>query len=130
MNILLLLIGLPIIGSLFILGSNVSLSKAKIIGLNVSLITFLLSLGLWILFDKSYPYYQFVALDGYLGIDGISIFFIILTTFLIPLCLLIGWNLEKLPKEYIIAFLILESCLIAVFSVLDLLLFYIFLFKN
>jgi len=126
MNILLLLIGLPTIGSLFILGSNVSLPKAKIIGLNVSLITFLLSLSLWVFFDKAYPYYQFVALDGYLGIDGISIFFIILTTFLIPLCLLIGWNLEKLPKEYIIAFLILESCLIAVFSVLDLLIFYIF----
>jgi NADH:ubiquinone oxidoreductase subunit 4 (subunit M) len=61
------------------------------------------------------------------GVDGISLFFIILTTFLIPVCLLVGWtSIGVLVKEYCIAFLVLESLLIAAFSVLDLLLFYIF----
>lgn len=67
------------------------------------------------------------TLNFILGIDGISLFFIILTTFLIPVCLLVGWSsIEIAIKEYAIAFLVMESCLIAVFSVLDLLLFYIF----
>ena len=62
-----------------------------------------------------------------LGIDGISLFFIILTTFLIPVCLLVSWtSISLYVKEYCLAFLILESLLIAVFCVLDLLLFYIF----
>jgi proton-translocating NADH-quinone oxidoreductase chain M len=61
------------------------------------------------------------------GIDGISLFFIILTTFLIPICLLVGWtSIGVLVKEYSVAFLLLESLLIAAFSVLDLILFYIF----
>jgi proton-translocating NADH-quinone oxidoreductase chain M len=63
----------------------------------------------------------------FIGVDGISIFFILLTTFLIPVCILVGWTtIQVYVKEYCIAFLVLESLLIAVFSVLDLLLFYIF----
>lgn len=62
-----------------------------------------------------------------IGIDGISLFFVLLTTFLIPVCLLVGWNsVQTYVKEYCIAFLIMETLMIAVFSVLDLLLFYIF----
>lgn len=67
------------------------------------------------------------TLNFLLGVDGISIFFIILTTFLIPVCLLVAWtNIEIYVKEYAIAFLVMESLMIAVFSVLDLFLFYIF----
>ena len=62
-----------------------------------------------------------------IGIDGVSLFFIILTTFLSPICLLVGWkSIPNYVKEYCIAFLVLESLMIAVFSVLDLLLFYVF----
>lgn len=67
------------------------------------------------------------TLNFILGLDAISLFFIILTTFLIPVCILVGWSsIQIYVKEYCIAFLILESLMITVFSVLDLLLFYIF----
>lgn len=104
------------------------------IALSTSLSTFLLSLLLWVLFDNSTGRFQLggggieenSSLFVY-GVDGISLFFIILTTFLIPVCLLVGWtSIGVLVKEYCIAFLVLESLLIAAFSVLDLLLFYIF----
>lgn len=62
---------------------------------------------------------------GSIGLDGISLFFVLLTTFLIPICLLVS-NVESQVKEYTIAFLILESLMLALFSVLDLFLFYIF----
>ena len=63
----------------------------------------------------------------YIGIDGISLFFILLTTFLVPFCLLVGWDsVQKNVKEYFIAFLFLESFMLAVFCMLDLLLFYVF----
>lgn len=69
----------------------------------------------------------FANIDIYLGVDGISLFFILLTTFLIPLCILISRNaVQVYIKEYVICFLLLEVLLILVFSVLDLLLFYIF----
>ena len=67
------------------------------------------------------------ALNFIVGIDGISLFFIILTTFLIPVCLLVGWTTIRMAvKEYCIAFLVLETLMIAAFSVLDLIFFYIF----
>lgn len=78
-------------------------------------------------FDKDVFIQEGGSLNLILGIDGISLFFIILTTFLIPVCLLVGWKtIEIYVKEYAIAFLVMESLMIAVFSVLDLLLFYIF----
>jgi|TARA_B110000046_G_scaffold184937_1_gene224912 NADH:ubiquinone oxidoreductase subunit 4 (subunit M) len=62
-----------------------------------------------------------------LGIDGISLFFILLTTLLVPLCLLGSWvGIKTNVKEYFIAFLAIEAILIAVFSILDLILFYVF----
>jgi proton-translocating NADH-quinone oxidoreductase chain M len=62
-----------------------------------------------------------------IGIDGVSLFFVLLTCFLIPVCLLVAWSsVETYVKEYYIAFLVMESLMIAVFSVLDLILFYIF----
>jgi proton-translocating NADH-quinone oxidoreductase chain M len=135
--ILISLITLPLIGCgiIFFIPKENTLTIKKI-GLNVSLLTFILSLYLWINFDNSTANFQFVNkinwipysnLSFYLGIDGISLFFIILTTFLIPICLLTSWNNIKIfIKEYIIAFLVIETLLISVFSVLDLLLFYIF----
>ena len=71
--------------------------------------------------------YLFHTFNFIFGIDGISLFFIILTTFLIPICILVSWtSIKSYVKEYCIAFLILESLMLVVFSVLDLLLFYIF----
>jgi len=102
----------------------------------VSLIVFVLSFFLWLNFDSSTSKFQFVSIVSWLpslnlyfslGIDGISLFFILLTTFLVPICFLVAWtSVTKYVKEYCIAFLILETCVLAVFCVLDLLVFYIF----
>ena len=91
-----------------------------------------MSILLWIFFDTGYSNFQFceVLFWGYgelmLGIDGLSIFLIILTTFLIPLCLLVNWNNSLNFKNYAVNFLLIESFLIFIFSILDLLIFYIF----
>nr|YP_010150832.1 NADH dehydrogenase subunit 4 [Citrus maxima]QQV73169.1 NADH dehydrogenase subunit 4 [Citrus maxima] len=127
----------PVLGSitlLFIPNSRIRL--IRLIGLCASLITFLYSLVLWIQFDPSTAKFQFVEslrwlpyenINFDLGIDGISLFFVILTTFLIPICILVGWSgMRSYGKEYIIAFLICEFLMIAVFCMLDLLLFYVF----
>jgi len=105
-------------------------------GLFVSFFLFLLSLLLFLFFDPNYTKFQFIFdfvwfspsnLNLSLGVDGISIFFILLSTLLIPICLLASWDsITKFYKEYIICFFLMESFLILVFSVRDLLLFYIF----
>lgn len=131
------LIFFPLLGALFV--SFITESKIRtirIVGLCTSLITFLYSLFFWLEFDNSTPKFQFVEtiqwlpysnINFVLGLDGISLFFVILTTFLVPICLLVGWSsIQKSKKEYIIAFLVLESLMIAVFCMLDLLLFYVF----
>ena len=136
-NILSIIVLLPIIGSLllvFIPSSRIEL--IRFIGLGTSLLTFTLSLFLWVWFDQSVSKFQFVVellwlsdmnINLSLGVDGISLFFLLLTTLLMPLCLLTSWNSVKIyVKEYFIAFLIMESLLIVVFSAMDLLLFYIF----
>ena len=62
-----------------------------------------------------------------MGVDGISMLFVILTTFLMPLCILASWeSIEKRVKEYMIAFLLLETLMIGVFCALDIVLFYVF----
>jgi proton-translocating NADH-quinone oxidoreductase chain M len=91
---------------------------------------------LWLQFDKTNPTFQFLSTFNWLssfnlyytiGIDGISLFFVILTTFLILICVLISWgSVKEHLKEYLLCFLFLEFLLIQVFCVLDLLLFYIF----
>lgn len=127
---------IPIIGILFILPlkdeENVRLIKK--IGLVVSIINFIVSIVLWAKFDSSALGYQFVQefnhLDFFhlnIGIDGISLYFVLLTTFITPICILSNWdNLSFGYKYYIIAFLLMETLLIAVFVVLDLLAFYVF----
>ena len=136
-NILSLILGLPLVGTVILLlipSSNKSLLRS--IALNFSCLTFVLSLVLWVFFNKSTAAFQYVEkffwipilnLNFPIGVDGISLFFILLTTLLIPICLLASWDSIQFDlKKYLIAFLIMEFFLIGVFSILDLLLFYIF----
>lgn len=136
-NILTTLLVLPLIGGavLFLLPKS-QIKFAKNFALAISCVNFLLSLILWIQFDNATAKFQFVDqfqwlplsnINFIIGVDGISLFFIILTTFLVPACMLVGWSsIKKYVKEYFIAFLVLESLMIAVFIMLDLLLFYVF----
>ena len=141
MSLLSFVLLFPLLGCLvllFIPGWKSQLIKN--IALNISLFNFLISLILWVEFDNSTSKFQFFenftsfqtdlsfsTFNFIFGVDGISLFFILLTTFLIPVCILVSWNsITAYVKEYCIAFLVLESLMIAVFSVLDLLLFYIF----
>lgn len=136
-SILLSLITLPLLAILVILVIPETRSElVKGVSLWTSIIVFLISLFLWLSFDLSTPKYQFVEpffsvpysnINVFIGVDGISLFFVILTTFLIPLCLLASWDSIKFSiKEYNIAFLLMGSLLICVFTVLDVLFFYIF----
>nr|QJS35652.1 NADH dehydrogenase subunit 4 [Taxus cuspidata] len=127
----------PVLGSIILLFiPNSRIRLIRFIGLCVSLLTFLYSLVLWIQFDSSTAEFQFVGtirwlpyenINLYMGLDGISLFFVVLTTFLIPICILVGWSsIESYGKEYVIVFLIREFLMIAVFCMPDLLLFYVF----
>lgn len=127
----------PVLGSItLIFIPNSRIRPIRLIGLCASLITFLYSPVPRIQFDSSTAKSQFVEslrwlpyenINFYLGIDGISLFFVILTTFLIPICISVGWSgMRSYGKEYITAFLIREFLMIAVFRMLDLLLFYVF----
>ena len=108
----------------------------KKIALFFSILTFYVSLFLWIFFEKSSLFFQwviykhwlsFLGINFILGLDGISLFFILLTTFLIPICILSGWkNITSNIKSFLLLFLFLEVFLLFIFSVLDLVLFYIF----
>ena len=130
------LILLPLGGSLLLsFVPSSSKGAVKVGGLLISSLNFIISLFTWILFDPSSAKFQFVYEAPWLGtsniymilgVDGISIFFVILSAFLVPLCLLCGWQSIERQKEYVIAFLVLESVMIAVFCLLDLFLFYIF----
>ena len=136
-SLLVFMLVLPLIGvflMLFVPASNHLLLKS--IALNVSCFLYSISLFLWVFFNKSVGSFQFVSKSSWipflnlnfsLGIDGISLFFILLTTLLIFLCILISWtSVNANIKEFLIAFLVMEFFLVGVFSTLDLLLFYIF----
>ncbi len=107
---------------------------AKWIALGTTLVTFLLSLVLTFQFNRANPGFQFVedlpwfaGLHYRMGVDGISILFVLLTTFLLPLCIASSWtSVEKRIVEYLIAFLVLETLVIGVFCALDIVLFYLF----
>jgi hypothetical protein len=127
----------PILGVFVILinkDSGVSLTNIKLIALATSIVNLLISLIIFILFDFSTNQFQFVQeyheisyFDFYLGVDGLSIYFVILTTTIIPISLLSNWtSISKDVESYLIIILLLESLLLAVFLVLDILLFYIF----
>lgn len=136
-NLLVYTLLFPIFGILVLLVIPSSEEKwLKIVALNSACLSFLSSLLVWGFFNKSVGAFQFAVqflwmpefnLNFTLGIDGISLFFLLLTTLLIPLCLLASWNSVKSNlKEFLISFLILDFLLIGVFSILDLLFFYIF----
>jgi len=132
------LILLPTIGAIFILLSKSSSDKyqsSKYVALFISLANFFLSLYLWYAFDKTSIDFQFVEnrewLLGFInykvGIDGISILFIILTTFITPICIIsVNSTIKTKLKDFLIAILIMESFMIGVFCSLDLVVFYLF----
>jgi len=134
-HLLSLITFLPLAGALLVAAQNrEAVGNARWIALWTTLLTFLVSLPLWWYFDKSTANFQFVEEARWLGpikykmgIDGISMLFVILTTFLMPLCILASWEaIEERVKEYMIAFLVLETLMIGVFCALDLVLFYLF----
>jgi NADH-ubiquinone oxidoreductase chain 4 len=106
----------------------------KNIAIITSILNLVLSLVIFILFDFSLNHFQFTQYsyeynlyDIHLGVDGISIYFILLTTTIIPIALLANWNsITENVKSYLIIMLLLETLLLACFLVLDILMFYIF----
>lgn len=144
-GLLLWVILLPLVGGASLLFFPVPLLNrqggevmVRCYGLLVSLVTFMLSTILWFRFDSSTAKFQFVETLQWVpasnfsvtfGVDGISLFFILLTTLLVPICLLASWEVPgsgKRVKEYFAAFLVMEGFILIVFTVLDLLVFYVF----
>ena len=138
-NLLSITTFLPLLGVLLILlmtpAGKAGDTMARQISLFTTSITFVLTLVLWSMFDPSAPGFQFVEqypwlggnINYHLGVDGISLPFVILTAFLMPLCILASWtSIETRVKEYMVAFLVLETLMIGVFVSLDLVLFYLF----
>ena len=132
------LILLPTIGALFIFfvrSSNSQYQSSKYVALFITLANFFLSLYIWIVFDKSIVDFQFVEerewISGFVnykvGVDGISILFILLTTFITPICVItVNATIKNRLKDFLIAILILETFMIGVFCSLDLVVFYLF----
>jgi NADH-ubiquinone oxidoreductase chain 4 len=114
--------------------SKLNVSRIKNIALSTSIINLIVSLVIFTIFDFSSNQFQFVqeyhevsSFDFYLGLDGLSIYFVLLTTIITPIALLSNWtSIKENVKSYIIIILLLETLLLAVFLVLDILLFYIF----
>jgi NADH-quinone oxidoreductase subunit M len=134
-----ILLALPLFGAGLILTTSSKSEtrdrNTRYTALWTSLFTFGLSLFLWFGYDQSSANFQFVErydlipgfFNYYLGVDGISILLILLTTFLMPICILASWNsVQTRVREYMIAFLIMETLMIGVFSALDVFLFYVF----
>jgi len=133
------LILLPLIGALFLLFSTdkdyENTNTIKYVALFTSFVNFLISIYLWYLFDSSTSSFQFVEdkewLKGFInykvGIDGISILFIILTTFIISLCIIsVNNSIKYRLRDFLVAILVMESLMIGVFCSLDLVIFYLF----
>ena len=130
---------LPLVGVALLLLTREDSPYGRRNILNVAMLTtvftFVLSLFIWIGFDYSNPGFQMTekhewlgtGIAYHLGVDGISMLFVILSTFLMPFCVLASWHsVEKRLKEYMIAFLLLEVFMVGVFVSLDIVLFYVF----
>jgi NADH-quinone oxidoreductase subunit M len=131
---------LPIIGVLFIFrlrgAAEDVANNARWIALWTSLATFLLSVYLWWQFDPATADFQFVErarwlpqynITYHMGLDGISLFFVLLSTFLTPICVIASWApITTRVKEYMIAFLVLETMMVGMFCALDFVVFYMF----
>jgi NADH-quinone oxidoreductase subunit M len=131
---------LPVVGAVFIAfvrgTPEVVARNARMAALWTSLITFALSILLWVDFDPTTADFQFVETHEWIptfgityqmGVDGISLLFVLLSTFLTPICILASWEAIKVRvREYMIAFLLLETLMVGMFCALDLILFYLF----
>jgi len=135
------LILLPLLGALMIMvmvrdDSEKSAQEARYIALFTTCITFFVSLLAWVGFDGSKADFQFVEkidwfaglnISYHLGLDGISLFMVLLTTFLMPICILCSWeSVTKRVRGFMVNFLILESFVVGVFCALDVIMFYTF----
>jgi NADH-quinone oxidoreductase subunit M len=138
-GILSCIVFLPLVGAGFILAlrgnDEATLENARRAALGTTVIVFLLSLYAYARFDPSSSAFQLVEEKGWfghglvykMGVDGISFPFVLLTTFLMPICILASWqSIQNRVKEYMITFLVLETLMIGVFCALDLVLFYFF----
>ena len=132
------ILALPLIGALFILllpgDSEATKRNARWIALFTTLLTFLLSLVAWGHFDPAQPGFQLVeerdwfshAILYKLGVDGVSMPFVLLTTFIMPICIIASWApIQTRVKEYMVVFLVMETLMVGVFVALDLVLFYL-----
>jgi NADH-quinone oxidoreductase subunit M len=131
---------LPLVGALFCLvvnGPKEAVDRnCKSAALLTSVVTFLISLLLWARFDVTKAGFQFeekldwvpaLNIGYHMGIDGISLFFVLLSTLLTPICILSSWDAVHVRvREYMIAFLVLETFMVGMFCALDLALFYVF----
>lgn len=137
-NLLSIITFLPIVAALilavFLRGDDEGAGRnAKWVALIATTATFLISLAVLLNFDPADTGFQFVedrswivGLRYKMGVDGISVLFVMLTTLLMPLVILSAWEAETRVKDYMIAFLVLEGFMIGVFTALDLMLFYLF----
>ena len=135
-----LTIFLPLFGAVLLMlmvrgDDSFAQRNARWIALWTTLVTFAVSLAIWVKFDPAVAGFQMLeehpwvgnGISYKLGVDGISMLFVILTTFLMPLCILASWeSIGTRVKEYMIAFLLLEALMTGVFCSLDLVLFYLF----
>jgi NADH-quinone oxidoreductase subunit M len=131
---------LPLVGVFFCMvvnGPKEAVDRnCRSAALLTSVVTFLISLLLWARFDATKAGFQFeekldwvpaLNIGYHMGIDGISLFFVLLATLLTPICILSAWDAVRVRvKEYMIAFLVLETFMVGMFSALDLALFYVF----
>jgi len=131
---------LPLLGALFCLvvnGPKEAVDRnCRSAALLTSVVTFLISVLLWGRFDATRAGFQFeerldwvpaLNIGYHMGIDGISLFFVLLSTLLTPVCILSSWEAIRVRvKEYMIAFLVLETFMVGMFCALDLALFYVF----
>jgi NADH-quinone oxidoreductase subunit M len=133
---------LPLVGAGFIMSARgeevVVANNARNIALSTSLIVLALSVVLWIQFDPEATGFQFVeqarwitiggfTINYHMGIDGISLFFVLLSTLLTVLCVVASWiSVHNQVREYMIAFLVLETMMVGIFCALDFVLFYVF----
>ncbi len=138
-SILTLTTFLPLLGVLILLvmtGQDaITINRIKWVALGTTLATLGLSLAIWAQFDAANPSFQFVVnvpwigdSIGYrVGVDGISVLFVVLSALLMPFCILASWDsIDLHVREYMIVFLILETLMIGVFTTLDLAMFYVF----
>ena len=137
-NVLSITTFLPLIAAailaIFLRGEDEAAQRnAKWVALVATVVTFLVSLFILFDFDPNNTGFQFVeerqwllGLQYKMGVDGISVLFVMLTTFMMPLTIAASWNVKHRVKEYMIAFLLLETLMLGVFMALDLVLFYLF----